>query len=161
MACICCSVFRSCIYPFSRRVYRADPFAAMAGNHDLRTRLSRAQTTMNRSDSPDLRPICAAPISLLCIPRHSSRRCRGLPSFTSISYCMPRSRTPAVAFTCCSGFILVPHSFIGNSRPLRISLMIFGNVHALDHRIPSLISKLNCFRGMRFPLRPAIFPAYA
>ena len=37
------------------------------------TRLSRAQTTMNRSDSLVLIPICSASVSLLRIPRQTGR----------------------------------------------------------------------------------------
>ena len=45
------------------------------------TRLSRAQTTTNRSDSPT--PICSAPISSLRIPRHP---CRGGAEASHVSH---------------------------------------------------------------------------
>ena len=124
------------------------------------TRLSRARTTMNRSDSPT--PVCSVPISSLRIPRLTPRRCKGLPRFARISCHMPRSRTPTAAQSCNSGVLSTPATLAAREtvfcRPGRYGFP------ARSHRRPphlNLVTELNCFRGLRFPLRPTAFSVYA
>jgi hypothetical protein len=123
-------------------------------------RLSRAQTTMNRSDSPA--PVCSDPIRHVAYPDSTPRRCRGLPRFARISYRMPCSRTPTADQSCNSGVPLTPTALCCQ----RGRLLSSWSLRASGTLTPSptasnLVTELNRFRGLRFPLRPVVFPVYA
>ncbi len=123
-------------------------------------RLSRARTTMNRSNSPV--PFCSAPILRFAYPVSGRGDQGGLPRFARISCRMSRSRTPTADQSCNSGVPLtpagVPAREAGFCRPERYGLPVRS-----PRRPPHLnaITKLNRFRGLRFPLRPTAFSVYA
>ncbi len=125
------------------------------------TRLSRAQTTINRSDSLDLIPVCSAPISSLRIPRHRRGGARASHvSHISLTTChalglrwLTIPDTPAFLPT-------TMHMHHGNRLLSGWSLRASGTLTP-SPTTSTVITKLNCFRGLRFPLQPAVFSVYA